>query len=138
MLALDEVQEAVYKALVAEPRVTALAAARVYDDVPHSAEGTSPAMPYIVIGDQSGTEAGSSDHDAIEITITLHTWSRAPGKRETLKLLSAINTALHKKSHAMASGFLVYLQYDGHETQKDQDGETNHGIIRFNGLLQYG
>lgn len=138
MIALDEVQEAIYKALMGEPRITALVSTRVYDDVPHSAEASSPVMPYITIGDQSGSDAGSCSHDATEFTVTLHAWSRAAGKKECLKIISSIVDALHNKSLTVSNGLIVYLRYDAHETQKDQDGETNHGIVRFNGLYQFG
>ncbi len=134
----SDFQSAVFRALNAEPTLTVIVGARIFDDVPHEKETASTILPRVTIGDQSGSEAGSDTHDASEITITLHAWSRKPGRKECLDMLSAMIEALHNKSHAVAEGVIVHLLYDAHETQKDPDGETYHGIIRFNGLMQFG
>jgi Protein of unknown function (DUF3168) len=133
----SDFQSAVFRALNAEPALTAIVGARIFDDVPHEKETASTILPRVTIGDQSGVEAGSDTHDAADISITLHAWSRLPGRKECLNILSAMIEALHKKQHAVAEGVLVYLYYEAHETQKDPDGETYHGIIRFNGLMQF-
>ena len=138
MASFSDFQSAVYRALMAEPSVTAIVNTRIFDDVPHEKETPATALPRISIGDQTGTEAGSDTHDASEITITLHAWSRSPGRSECLNMITAMIDALHKKDHAVADGVLVYLNYDAHETQKDPDGETYHGIVRFTGLMQFG
>ena len=138
MGAFSEFQSAVYRALMAEPSVAAIVGTRVFDDVPHEKETASTVLPRITIGDQSGDEQGGDSFDAAEMTITLHAWSRSPGRKECLDMISAMIDALHKKDLAVADGVLVYLNYDAHETQKDPDGETYHGIVRFTGLFQFG
>ena len=135
---LVDFQSAIWRALQAEPTLTALVSTRIFDDTPHESETTSTVFPRVTIGEQTGREDGSDTHDAIAISITIHAWSRAAGRKECLNILSAINTALHNKSHAVATGLIVFLLYDEHETQREPDGETSHGIIRFSGLLQYG
>ena len=133
----SDFQGAVFRALNAEPLLTAIVGTRIFDDTPHEAETAATTLPRVTLGDQSGSEAGSDSHDASEISITLHAWSRKPGRKECLDILSAIIKALHKKEHAVSEGVLVYLYYENHETQKDPDGETYHGIIRLSGLMQF-
>lgn len=139
MGAFADFQTAVFEALAGNPALTALAGAgKVFDDVPHGKEASAPAYPYVTIGDQSGDEDGASDVDAAEMTIEVHAWSRAPGRLECLRMLDAIRDALHDKSHAVATGVLVHLNYESHETVPEQDRETYHGVIRFKGFYHYG
>lgn len=138
MGAFAEFQKAVFRRLAGDPAVVALVGTKVYDDVPHQKEGTAPEFPFVTIGDQTGAESGASDLDASAVTIAVHAWSRKPGRLECLQLLDAIRDALHNRDHAVAGGAIVRLDYQGHETLKDQDGETYHGICRFEGLYQYG
>lgn len=138
MPAFADFQSAVSSALKGWPALSAIVGVRVFDDVPHASESTNTAYPRVTIGEQTGEEAGSDTHDASTMTITIRAWSRAPGRLECLRMLDAIRDAVHNKSLFVAHGVLVMLLYQGHETQKDPDGETYQGIIRFAGLYQYG
>lgn len=133
-------QKAIYTALVSEPALVALVpAARVVDDVPHQKEGGAPAFPYITIGDQSGREESADDVDISAFQVSLHVWSRAAGRSQCLQIMDAMRKALSwSKDYALEFGALVDIAYAGHETQRDADGETYHGIVRFEGLLQFG
>ena len=137
MGAFSNFQTAIYKALIGEPTVTALVSTRVFDDVPHESDPQSTIFPRITIGDQAGEEAGTDDTDLTRLEVTLHVWSRAPGRKECLDIMSATVTALHKRNHLVSQGVIVSLMYAGHDTAREADGETYHGAIRFNGLLQY-
>lgn len=139
MGAFADFQKAIFAALNGNPALTTLiGAGKVFDDVPHGGEPTSPSYPYVTIGDQSGQENGASDVDAADMGVTVRAWSRGAGKLQCLQMLDAIRDALHNKSHFVANGVLVFLNYDGHETQSEPDGETFSGVIRFTGFYQYG
>ena len=138
MAAFADFQGAIYKALSGEPTVTAIVSNRIFDDVPHEAEPVATSFPRISIGDQSSSWIGTDDSDVVELEITLHAWSRMPGRKECLDLIFAMVRALHKRSHPVSSGVLVLMHYAGHETTKESDGETYHGQVRFTGLLQFG
>lgn len=139
MGAFLDLQKAVFSALNGNAALTAIVGAgKIFDDVPVMGEATSPSFPFVTIGDQSGEENGASDVDAADMTITVHAWSRGAGKAQALAMLDAIRDALHNKSHAVSTGVLVFLNYDGHETASEQDRETFHGVIRFTGFYQYG
>lgn len=134
----NKLQTAVYAALKSEPTLTALVGSRIYDDVPHSQETTTPAFPYVTIGEQTEVEAGADDIDLVDMTITLHCWSRAAGKKEAQDIMHAMRRALHNKSHPTSEGVIVFLLFDFAEgPSRDPDGETYHGVIRFKSLFQY-
>lgn len=138
MGAFANFQDAVRAALNSEPSLTAIVGTRIFDDVPHAKESISTAYPRVSIGDQNGTESGASDAEAATISIAIHAWSRAPGRLECLRMLDAIRKALHDRQLAVSEGVIVFLNYQSHETSKDPDGETYHGIARFEGFYQYG
>lgn len=136
MLAFSALQAAVYKALRVNPTLAALVVARVFDDVPHEAESTSTVFPRVTIGEQSSEFAGTDDSDLFEIELTIHAWSRLPGRSECLNLVGAIYEALHRQTLPTTAGYIVDMLYAGHDTAKEADGETYHATVRFTGLLQ--
>lgn len=138
-MAFAEFQIAVRAALNSNPVLVALIGAdKVLDDVPHGSEPSAPAYPYVTIGDQVGVEDGSDTHQAADMSISVHAWSRYAGRLECLRMLDAIRDAVHDKSLFVSDGTIVLLLYASHETFRDGDGETRHGVIRFGGLYQYG
>lgn len=134
--AFADFQGAIFKALAGDPGVVAIVGARIFDDVPHEGEAIASGFPRVSIGEQGGEMVGTDDSDIVSMEITVHAWSRAPGRRECLQLIGAIVEALHKRAHPVASGLLIFLNYATHETVKEPDGETYHGSVRFAGMLQ--
>lgn len=136
---LADFQKAVYTALRSEPALTAIVGTKIYDDVPHQKEGATPDFPFVTIGDQNMAEESASDFDMARFQMAIHAWSRKPGRLECLQILDAIRAALGlEKGHSVGSGKIVDIAYLSHETMRDPDGETYHGIVRFGGLLQLG
>lgn len=138
MGAFADLQKAVFGRLGGSPALAAIAGARIYDDVPHNKEAAAPAFPHVTIGEQSGQEDGASDIEAASVSITIHAWSRMPGRLQCLEMLDAIRDALHDQPLVVSNGIVVRFDYQEHETVKEADGETYHGLIRFEGLYQYG
>lgn len=137
MAAFSELQAAIWRALAGDPAVSAIVGARVFDDVPHEAENISTAFPRVTIGDQSALFQGTDDRDMVEVEFTVHAWSRAPGRRECLDLVSAIVQALHRRSHPTTLGTSCFMNYAAHEVTKETDGETYHGQVRFAGMFYF-
>lgn len=131
-------QTAVLGALKGHAGLVAIVGTKIFDDVPHASESAASDYPRVSIGEQSGEEDGAGDVDAAAVQITLHAWSRLPGRNECLRILDCMRDAVHNKSLFVSTGVLVRLDYMGHETLKEADGETYHGIVRFEGLYQYG
>ena len=136
MNAFAAFQAAIYKALAGAPGVTAIVGSRIFDDVPHEAETTSTAFPRISIGEQSAEFNGTSDSDIFDVEVVIHAWSRAPGRKECLEMVGQIYAALHRQSLQGAAGYIVNMEFAGHDTAKEADGETYHATVRFAGLLQ--
>lgn len=136
MNAFAAFQAAVYKALAGAQGLTAIVGARIFDDVPHEAETTSTAFPRVSIGEQSAEFNGTSDSDLFDVEVVIHAWSRAPGRKECLEIVGQIYAALHRQTLPATAGYIVNLEFAGHDTAKEADGETYHASVRFTGLLQ--
>ncbi len=124
-----EIQGAIYQRLIdytpLASRVTA-----VYDDVPEDKE-----FPYIVIGDDTAVPFDTDTSLGTEATITIHTWSRYPGKREVKEIQGALYDALVRYPLEVADAVTLDLMPDYEESSLDPDMETRHGISRFRLLM---
>ena len=119
------VQKAIRDKLVAHSPL----GAAVYDHVPQDA-----AFPYIQIGDDTAIDDGGKDFEGQEITCTIHTWSRYPGKKECKTIQGEIYTALHDATLTISSGVVVQIRCEFEQSFTDPDGETRHGVQRFRAI----
>lgn len=129
-----EIQGAIYQRLIdytpLASRVTA-----VYDDVPEDKE-----FPYIVIGDDTAVPFDTDTSLGSEATITIHTWSRYPGKREVKEIQGALYDALVRYPLEVSGAVTLDLMPDYQSVLLEtggraEDGETRHGISRFRLLI---
>jgi hypothetical protein len=121
-------QRSVYQALAGSADVISLlGGACIYDQAP---QATS--FPFITFGQSvirdwsTGTEDGGAEHN-----LTLHVWSRAGGKEQTLAIIEAIKGVLHDRQLALADHHLINLRHEFSEARLDPDGDTFHGIVRY-------
>jgi Protein of unknown function (DUF3168) len=127
-----ELFTAIYSALSGNAPLTALiGSSRVFDTPP---PGQLP--PYVVIGDETANDFGSSAGDAQEHTVTIHTWSEKPSTLQCKQIMSAIRVALHDVDLVLGGGSLVNLRQEFKETFRDPDGVTHHGVQRFRALTE--
>jgi hypothetical protein len=121
MLPIAAVQQSIYEALT-----PALAPVPVFDEA-----GPNAAYPYVTIGEVIGGESDTLDKEAVDLELTIHTWSRQAGMLEISTIMATVKDTLHRKS-LPASGFQwvttiwIYAQ-----TLRDPDGKTRHGVSRF-------
>lgn len=116
-----------YAALASNPALTALIGIdRVYDAVPAGA----PA-PYVSIGDATAVDVSGVLVDAQEHTITVHCWSETPSTLEVKQIVAAVRAALHEQTIALPAGQCRNIRCEYHETLRDPDGVTHHGVMRF-------
>ena len=104
---------------------------RVYDDVPRGA-----AFPYVTFGLTSEKDWSTGTEDGAEHVMTLHVWSRAPGRHEAADIIAAIRGALHDRQLALAGHRLVNLRQEFADARRDPDGETFHGIVRLRAVTE--
>ena len=129
-----ELQKAVFSALTADAALTALLGGqKIFDQAPANA-----AFPYLTFGRTSifdwstGTESGS------EQLFTIHVWSKAKGKKETLEIMEAARARLDDAALALAGHHLVNLRLEFAEARYDEDLSVHHGLLRFRAVTEEG
>lgn len=127
-----DLAEAIYETLSADAGLTALiGTGRVYD---HVKAGALP--PYVVIGDGTAADISGDTVDAQEHTLTVHCWSDTPSSLQAKQMIAAVRAALHNASLTLTSGRCPNIRCEYHETLRDPDGITHHGVMRFRAVTQ--
>lgn len=124
-----EVQQAVYSRLVGFAGLIALIGTRVYDRAPHQI--TTDSFPYVVVGDDTSVEDDTFSRVGWDHTVTLHVWSRYPGRKETKQIQQAIYDALHQHALVVAGATTIDCVFEFANSFLDPDGLTRHGVSRF-------
>ena len=127
------VQQAVYSALTGDPTIQGMLGnpARVFDHVPQGSD-----FPYLVIGDSQATPFDTKTESGLDQRLTLHTWSRYRGLKQTKEIMAAVVDALDGQGLAVSGHALVLLRFEFATTIVDDDGLTRHGVQRFRALTQ--
>jgi hypothetical protein len=122
MLSFAAIQSATYGKL--KP---ALAPVRVLDQA-----GPDEFYPFVTLGEFSaGGVADILDHQAIDVEMTIHVWSRQLGMRECEQLMEIVKAALHAQPLTLATAQWVMTTLIYAQTLRDPDGLTRHGVLRF-------
>ena len=101
-------QKAVFAALAADaPLIALLGAARIYDDVPQSAD-----FPYLTFGQSTARDWSTASEDGSEHTITLNVWSQAKGRNEVHEIMAAARSALHGQPLTLEGHRLINLRHE--------------------------
>ncbi len=123
------VQTGVYARLTGTTAITDLlpqGASSILDHVP---AGTEP--PYIVMSEIQARPFDTQRVSGNEVTLTIHTYSRAAGMQEVRSIMTAIHAALHQASFSVPNQTLVLCQCTGSAVQLEGDGLTRQGVQRF-------
>ena len=123
-LFLIDVQKAVYTRLK-----HFLTDVSVYDAVPDNEK-----FPYVVIGDESGTDWSEKTGAGLDLTITVQVFSRAHGYREAKEIADRVAQALTKSPLDVEGCNVLDVRYEGHEAIRDQ--EDRRMALRFSIRLQ--
>jgi hypothetical protein len=114
-----------------------VAGVNIYDHVPFEPEG-APAnrFPYGVIGD---AEASPFDNDSTlgaYVATTVHVWSRYKGRKQVDEALDVIYGLLHRATLTATGYNVVDCLFEFSDVFVESDGQTRHGVIRFQITLQ--
>ena len=121
-------QQAVYARLAADASLAAACGGRVFDAVPKGA-----AFPYLVIGEAEETATAAV---AVEHALSLHLWSRGGGAREIKQLAAAVRASLDGAALALDGHVLVGLAFVSSDYNRQSDGETWRGSLRFRAVTE--
>jgi hypothetical protein len=126
-------QTALYGALAADADVQALLGTppRIYDAVPRNA-----AMPYLVLGDDRETDAGTVTGRGSVHRFTVHIWSRTPGHSEAKTIAAAVIAALDAAALSPSGFTLTGPYFLGADYARRNDGRTWHATLSFRALLE--
>jgi hypothetical protein len=126
-----ELQRAIVGRLKADATLTAIIAGRVYDQPPKG-----PQFPYVTLGDDQTVPDRGQGYDGSDVSLTIHTWSRAQGFPETKRMLEAIRASLTDAPLALTGHRLIDLAMAESRALRDPDGITSHGVITFTALTE--
>lgn len=121
MLPFEEVQTQFYQTLT-----PALDPVPVLD-----AAGPNQQFPYCTIGEFIAGESDTLNEQSIDLTVTVHVWSRQAGMKETQRLMTLIKDALDRQRFQVPGFWWVDTIFEYAQTLREADGETRHGIVRF-------
>jgi hypothetical protein len=125
-------QQAVYQHLVADPGVTALVGAAIYDAVPPGiVAGT-----YVSLGPEDVRDASDlTGHGALhEITVSVVT--DAAGFSTAKAVATAVSDALVDAALTLDRGALVYLNFHRARARRVQDADVRRIDLKFRARVQ--
>jgi hypothetical protein len=129
-----ELQKAVFEALAANAAVTALlGGGKIYDHAP-----ANVAFPYLTFGRTSIFDWSTGTESGTEQLFTLHVWSKAKGKKETLAIMEAVRALLDDGSLELDAHHLVNMRLEFAEARYDEDLSVHHGLLRFRAVTEEG
>jgi hypothetical protein len=127
-----ELQKAVFDALAADAAVTALlGGGKIYDHAP-----ANIAFPYLTFGRTSIFDWSTGTESGTEQLFTLHVWSKAKGKKETLAIMEAVRALLDDGSLELDEHHLVNMRLAFAEARYDEDLSVHHGLLRFRAVTE--
>jgi len=127
-----ELQKAIFAALQGDATLTGmLGGTKVYDHTK-----SDIAFPYVTFGRTSFYDWSTGTEIGTEHLFTLHVWSKAKGKKETLDIMQRLEALLHDQPLAMSGFRLVNLRQEFAETRFDEDQSVYHGLIRFRAIVE--
>lgn len=126
-----ELQKAILDALAGDAALTAMVGSRILDHAP-----ANVAFPYLTFGRTSLYDWSTGTEIGTEHLFTIHVWSKAKGKKETLDLMELVKARLHDGGLALAGHRLVNLRLEFAEARHDEDLAVHHGLLRFRAVTE--
>ena len=126
-------QSAVFAALSANADISTLTGGtpRVFDDVPPATP-----YPYVSFGQTVERDWSTGTETGHEHTLTLHVWSRAPGRAQVHQIATLIQSTLHEAALALSGHHLVNLRHEFTDARREPDGETYRALVRFRAVTE--
>ena len=130
--AATELQKAIFAALAGDSALAALLGGnKIHDHAP-----AHVAFPYVTFGRTSVFDWSTGTESGDEHLFTLHIWSKAQGKKETLAIMERVKALLHEAPLNLTGYHLVSLRLEFSEARFDEDVSVHHGLMRFRALTE--
>jgi hypothetical protein len=127
-----DLQKAVHGLLTADAALVAkLGGQKVFDATPPNA-----AFPYVSFGRTSIYDWSTGTESGTEQLFTIHVWSKAKGKTETLEIMETIRQLIDAAPPELDEHALVNLQLEFAEVRFDDDISVHHGLLRFRAVME--
>lgn len=124
------VQKVVFDALTNYAALSALVTG-VHDSVPQNT-----AYPYVTVGEDVHNEWDTGTTIGSNASISIHSWSRARGRKETKQIQAAIYDVLHRSDLTIAGFKIDTIEWESSQSFVDADGLTRHGVQIFRILIE--
>jgi len=122
-------QQAIYSKLSASTALMALING-VFDGIVQAID-----FPYITIGDASASDSASLGASGADYRLNIHIWSREAGHKQTADIIDVLYALLHNGSLSVSGKTLVAMQVVSSEIRLENDGITQHGLLRLQIVL---
>lgn len=127
-----DLQKAIHGLLTADAALVAkLGGQKVFDATPPNA-----AFPYVSFGRTSIYDWSTGTESGTEQLFTIHVWSKAKGKTETLEIMETIRQLIDAAPPELEDHALVNLQLEFAEVRFDDDISVHHGMLRFRAVME--
>ena len=128
-----ELQKGVRAALVANNSLTALVAARVYDEPPQNVT-----YPFVRFGDIQPRSMDTDGSTGADVTFNIEGYSQTTGRVEATQIAEAVRTALHRQEGSVSlTGFnLIEMRCETYVVDRDREGRGHNANIIFTALME--
>ena len=128
-----ELQKGVRAALVANSSLTALVAARVYDEPPQNVT-----YPFVRFGDIQPRSMDTDGSTGADVTFNIEGYSQTTGRVEATQIAEAVRTALHRQEGSVSlNGFnLIEMRCETYVVDRDREGRGHNANIIFTALME--
>ncbi|KAB2885932.1 MAG: DUF3168 domain-containing protein [Pseudorhodoplanes sp.] len=111
--------------------VSLLGGAKIYDEVPRTAD-----FPYVALGESRISDYAAGGEPGEEHQMTLHAYSRQGGHREAHLIAGALLQALDDAPLSLDGHQLVNLRFSVADIRREADGRTYHALVRFRAVTE--
>jgi hypothetical protein len=126
-----ELQKAIFAALKADGDIQAVVGSRIHDHAPAHVR-----FPYLSFGHTNSYDWSTGTEIGTEHLFSIHVWSKATGKTETLELMGRIEELLRGGGLNLHGHQLVNLTQSFAESRFDEDQSLHHGLLRYRAVTE--
>lgn len=130
--AAADLQKAMFEVLNSNVALSELlGGAKIFDHAP-----AHVGFPYVCLGKTSLHDWSTSTESGVEHLVSLHVWSKARGKKETLEIIEAVQGCLGGAPLALHDNHLVDLRFESAEVGYDDNISLHHGLLRLRAVTE--